>query len=178
MLTLLTSISVVVFIAYNQDYRCNFNSTYPVGLYQLNHQPIEHFRGELVLFCPPNNAFTAGASYQDIVSDGYCLGGFKPSIQKIIAMTGDRIDIRDGRVFVNNQEVRQPYSLELPFYSNNTLFTVQNNQFFMISDHHTMGSLDSRDFGPVHKDNIIASVEPVLILWGDHKPHEEVSEDK
>lgn len=39
-------------------------------------------------------------------------------------------------------------------------------------------AFDSRDFGPVLEHNIIATVVPVLILWGDRRPHEEVSEDE
>ncbi|HFU0229167.1 TPA: hypothetical protein ACGTRQ_003766 [Vibrio parahaemolyticus] len=45
----------------------------------------------------------------------------------------------------------------------------------MISDHHAE---DSRDFGPVPEHNIIATVVPVLILWGNRQPHEEVAEDE
>ncbi len=177
-MTLLTSLSAAGVLAYAQGYRCNVDSTYPVGLYQLNPQPMAHFHGELVLYCPPEHAVMASALHQDMASTGYCSGGFEPMIQKIVAMAGDRVDIQHDKIFVNNQEVPLPHIMETPFNANDTSFTLQLNEYFMISDHHAEDSLDSRDFGPVQEHSIIASVAPVLILWGDRRPHEEVAEDE
>ncbi|MCG9703253.1 S26 family signal peptidase, partial [Vibrio natriegens] len=102
----------------------------------------------------------------------------EPFTQQIVAMQGDRVDIRSDRIFVNNQEVPLTRTLEAPYEAKDSSFTLQRNQFYMISDHHTNDNLDSRDFGAVPRHNIIASLEPVWILWGDHRPHEDVSEDE
>lgn len=177
-MTLLTSLSAAGVLAYAQGYRCNVDSTYPVGLYQLNPQPMAHFHGELVLFCPPEHAVMTIGAQQDIDSDGVCPGNFEPIVQKIVAMAGDRVDIQHDKIFVNNQEVLQPHIMETPLNANDTSFTLQLNQYFMISDHHAEDSLDSRDFGPAQEHSIIANVAPVLILWGDRRPHEEVAEDE
>lgn len=62
-------------------------------------------------------------------------------IQKIVAMDEDRVDIRPNKIFVNNQEVLLPHIMETPFNANDTSFTLQLNQYFMISDHHAEDSL-------------------------------------
>ncbi|MFW9743237.1 conjugative transfer signal peptidase TraF [Vibrio parahaemolyticus] len=177
-ITLLTSLSAAGVLTYAHGYRCNVDSTYPVGLYQLSHQPMMHFHGELVLFCPPEHAVMTTEPHQDIDADGVCPGDFEPIVQKIGAMAGDRVTILRDRVFVNDQEVPLSHIQAPPILANDTSFTLQLNQFFMISDHHAEDSLDSRDFGPVREHNIIATLAPVLILWGDRRPHEEVAEDK
>ncbi|WP_257973157.1 S26 family signal peptidase [Vibrio parahaemolyticus] len=112
------------------------------------------------------------------MSDGFCPGGVEPFIQQVVAMEGDRVDIRSDKIFVNNQEVPLTHTLATPYEVNDASFTLQRNQFFMISDHHTRDHLDSREFGSVQGNHIIASLEPVWILWGAHRPHEDVSEDE
>ncbi|WP_275659816.1 S26 family signal peptidase [Vibrio natriegens] len=113
--TVVIGISAIGVMAYTHGYRGNVDNTYPVGLYRLNHQPTEHFHGEFVLFCPPVHTFIQEALDKDIISDGFCPGGVEPFTQQIVAMQGDRVDIRSDRIFVNNQEVPLTRTLEAPY---------------------------------------------------------------
>ncbi len=177
-ISVVIGISAIGVIAYTRGYRGNVDSTYPVGLYRLNHPSSEHFHGELVLFCPPVDTLLQEALEQDIISDGFCQGCVEPFVQQIIAMPGDRVDIRSDKVFVNNQEVPLTHPLTTPYETKDASFTLQLNQFFMIADHHSSDNMDSREFGSVQNNHIIASLEPVWILRGEHRPHEDVSEDE
>jgi signal peptidase I len=104
--------------------------------------------------------FTSG----DLVS--FYLGN-KLLVKRIIAVPGDWVDIKaDGTVFVNGEELDEPYvkdkafgqcDLELPYQ-------VPESRYFMMGDHRE-SSLDSRSsvIGCVAEDQIVGKI--VLCLW-------------
>lgn len=79
-------------------------------------------------------------------------------VKRVIGVPGDVINIEDGLVFVNGEQLDEPYlvvptgakSLEYPL-------TVEEDYYFCLGDNRTV-SYDSRDFGPVPIEKIEGKV--------------------
>lgn len=85
-------------------------------------------------------------------------------IKRCIGTPGDTIRIEDGKLFVNGKEKNEPYVKGKPTYpyDGNELYagtvfeyTLKKDEYFMMGDNRT-GSSDSRAWGPVKRDAIIA----------------------
>ncbi len=99
-------------------------------------------RGDIVVFAPPG-AFPSG--------DG------TPLIKRVIGVGGDRLEIRDGRVWLNGQLLDEPYVYEgqpTAATGGAALWTVPPHEFFVMGDHRS-SSADSRSFGPIPASSII-----------------------
>jgi signal peptidase I len=85
----------------------------------------------------------------DIVVFRYPRDPAKSFIKRVIGLAGDRIQIDDGRVFVNGKLLEEDYVP--PMYDDQRSYPeliVPPNSYFVLGDHRTMSN-DSRDFGPV-----------------------------
>lgn len=153
-------------ISYQAGFRLNTGVSYPSGLYQLVNGKQDYRKGDLVLFCPPDNPMMAQALARDYIKPGLCRGGFTPVIKKIMAVAGD-IVTTDGLVRINSVTVPHARILwadheDRPLSSPGTL-TLTEGQYFMMSDHQPAISFDSRYYGPVQAQNLIGYIKPVLI---------------
>jgi signal peptidase I len=104
-------------------------------------------RGDIVVFNPPDPNATI------------------PYVKRIIAVGGETIDLRNGNVFVNGQQVNIPEArgttqLQSPQVA--YPFTVPEGHVFVMGDNRTFSS-DSRTFGEVPVGNIIGKV--ILRFW-------------
>ncbi|HSL96963.1 MAG TPA: signal peptidase I [Candidatus Deferrimicrobiaceae bacterium] len=103
--------------------------------------------GDIVVFDPPESWTSAGGV---------------PFIKRIIGLPGDRIELRDGLVYVNGVELREDY-----LYSDNgrpeptdptlggaTSWLVPGDGLFVMGDHRR-NSADSRTFGPIQISHVI-----------------------
>jgi signal peptidase I len=119
-------------------------------------------RGEVVVFNPPAVPVVPDASLV--------------YIKRLVGLPGDRISIRDGKVFVNDQALNEPYIKEAPDYTLPTLnpeqcpncfipntvmpkgktlsFTVPPNSYWMMGDNRN-NSLDSHAWGFLPETNIV-----------------------
>jgi signal peptidase I len=78
----------------------------------------------------------------------------KNFIKRVIAVSGDRIRISRGRVYVNGQLIQEPYVPEQYQDSRSAAeITIPADSYFVMGDHRTMSN-DSREFGPVSRDLI------------------------
>jgi signal peptidase I len=81
----------------------------------------------------------------------------EPLIKRIIGMAGDRIQIKDGGVFVNGTRIDEPYLYgsepTLPS-SDASEWTIPPGEIFVMGDHRAV-SLDSRVFGPIPLSTVI-----------------------
>jgi signal peptidase I len=84
-------------------------------------------------------------------------------IKRVIATGGDVVKIKDGKVFVNGEEINEPYIIK----ENGTAptgkkseWTLEEGQIFFLGDNR-INSKDSRDdqYGPCTKEQIVGVVE-------------------
>ena len=91
----------------------------------------------------------------------------KQLVKRVIALPGERIVIKDGKVTVYNTEhpngfnpdTTLPYGkdTDLSFTPNDVDFTLGDTQLFVCGDNRT-NSLDSRAFGPIESDQVVGKL--------------------
>jgi len=105
-------------------------------------------RGDIIVFNPPTPDATI------------------PYVKRVIAVGGETIDLRDGKVFVNGRQIDyaetrgQPTLPQAPRIT--YPLTVLSGEIFVLGDNRQSSS-DSRTFGPVPDANIIGKV--ILRFW-------------
>jgi len=77
-------------------------------------------------------------------------------IKRIVALPGDRFEIKYGKVYVNNKIVEEPY-ISGRTDAKMVIEKLGENEFFVMGDNRKM-SFDSRNFGPVHRKEIVGKV--------------------
>jgi signal peptidase I len=110
-------------------------------------------RGDVVSFHPP------GRNTKDVY------------LKRVVAVSGDRVEIRDGVVYVNEQRASEPY-VEHVYGAAATIrtrITVPAGELFVLGDNRDR-SEDSRCFGTVPVLNVVG--KPVLVLWSFAIPTE------
>ncbi len=93
---------------------------------------------------------------------GFPTGTEQDFIKRVIAVGGDVIEARDGRVYVNEQPVDEPY---LPEGQQTSAFgptEVPAGKIFVMGDNRN-NSDDSRNFGPIDADTVIG--HGFLLIW-------------
>lgn len=104
-------------------------------------------RGDVVVFHPP--------------------GPGPVLIKRIVGMPGDTLSLRDGAVYVNGKQLAEPYVRRVdgrpeptePFdtglpWSLQQPYEVPPGSYFLMGDNRT-NSGDSRDFGPITRDQLV-----------------------
>lgn len=137
----------------------NSTPSLPIGIYKKRVEPIA--KGCFVLFRLPNT---------DSQSRPYARNRL---IKEIAAMEGDRVTVSPKGVFVNGLLLRNSAQKEvdidgvlLPRFSLND-YQLKSGELLTMSTFNPR-SFDSRYFGPVTQNSIIAVVSPVFV-W---KPYE------
>lgn len=102
--------------------------------------------GDLVLYTRINPQYRRG----DVVSVRIPSGEYY--VKRIIAMEGDVLDLREGKVYLNDELLSEPYLHgELTNEDDGIVrypYTLQEGQVFIMGDNRTE-SMDSRSFGAV-----------------------------
>ena len=95
-------------------------------------------------------------------------GGGDPLIKRVVGLPGDRLELRDGEVYIDGAPLEEPYLTRdacepgLPKTCSFGPVTVPEGHYFMMGDNRT-NSLDSRFFGPVPEDDILG--EALVRFW-------------
>lgn len=104
-------------------------------------------RGDIVVFSP-----TEALKAQNF-KDAF--------IKRVIGLPGETVEVRDGRVYVNNQPLQERYIEERPNYQFGPV-TVPTNQYLVLGDNRN-NSYDSHYWGFVPRNNIIGRA--VVRFW-------------
>lgn len=99
-------------------------------------------RGEVIIFNPP-----------DRPSENY--------IKRIIGLPGEQITIKDGSVYVNGERILEEYLSDsektLVSQKEGYSITLSSDEYFVLGDNRSH-SRDSREIGPIPKQNIVGRV--------------------
>lgn len=99
-------------------------------------------RGDVVVFEPP-----------DVPTEDY--------IKRVIGLPGDKVEVRDGTVYVNDKALKEDYIKEKP-YNAYAPVTVPANALFVMGDNRN-ASRDSRIFGFLPIDKIVGKA--MFVYW-------------
>ena len=99
-------------------------------------------RGDVVIFEPP-----------DVVNEDY--------IKRVIGLPGDKVEVKNGKVFVNDTALDEPYIKEAPF-SPYSATVVPPGHLFVMGDNRN-ASRDSRSFGMLPVDLIVGKA--LMVYW-------------
>ncbi len=84
-------------------------------------------------------------------------------IKRVVAVAGDRVAVRTGRLYVDGEPQREPFTNKnFPDRSFSAPITVPKGHVFVMGDNRANSS-DSRVFGPLPKENIEG--EAFLRFW-------------
>ena len=87
-------------------------------------------------------------------------GGY--AVKRIIAAAGDRIYLKDGRVYLNGRRLLEPYLIHgMPTFTctqaTEELIVCGGDQYFVLGDNRR-NSYDSRMYGPIPGRNILGEI--------------------
>ncbi|MDQ3963251.1 MAG: signal peptidase I [Actinomycetota bacterium] len=105
--------------------------------------------------------------YVDVVNAfkelfGFPTGSKQDFIKRVIGIGGDVVEGRDGHVFVNGDELEEPYLPEETTTSDFGPVEIPEGMVFVMGDNRA-NSDDSRGFGPVDEDKIVGRA--FVLIW-------------
>jgi signal peptidase I len=104
-------------------------------------------RGDIIVFSPTDTL------KQQNFKDAF--------IKRLIGLPGDKVEVKEGKVYVNNQPLKENYIEDKPNYNFGPV-TVPPNQFLVLGDNRN-NSYDSHYWGFVPRDRIIGRA--VVRFW-------------
>jgi len=97
----------------------------------------------------------------DIIVFKFPLDPKRDFIKRVIALENEKIEIKDGVVYVNDQEIEEPYLKEI-FLANYGPYQVPAGHLFMLGDNRN-NSEDSRFWGALPRQNVVGKA--TVIYW-------------
>jgi signal peptidase I len=103
--------------------------------------------GDIVVLDPPGTSLGSNGT---------------PFIKRVIGLSGDRVELRNGKVYVNGMVIDEPYLFADdgirqptdPSPGGLTEWLVPEGELFVMGDHR-QNSADSRTFGPIEISHVI-----------------------
>ena len=93
---------------------------------------------------------------------GFPTGDSQDFIKRVIGVGGDTIEGRDGHVFVNGDQLSEPYLPPGTLTSTFGPVTVGDGELFVMGDNRG-NSDDSRSFGPIPEDSVVGHA--FVLVW-------------
>ncbi len=90
------------------------------------------------------------------------VGDRKNLIKRVLAVSGDTIEIREGILYVNGKVVKEDYIKATYLGKDVPMMVVPEGEYFVSGDNRA-NSYDSRDFGTVKREDIIGKV--LIRFW-------------
>ncbi len=82
-------------------------------------------------------------------------------VKRVVGMPGETVTIKDGRVWINQHPLLEPY-VSGQTESNSASIQLAQDQYFLMGDHRAL-SRDSRNFGPVRRSEILGRA--IFVCW-------------
>lgn len=145
----------------------NLTDSLPLGLWKRTSLSLE--RGGVVGFCPTlsdqlKSDYRLQASKNGLMR--ICDENVQMMMKPIVAVPGDKVEIKDNKIFVNEKFVVE--RLEKDGYGKSIksvkpgIYNVTEGEYWMISTYNK-GSFDSRYFGAVKAENLKYSLVPLFV---------------
>lgn len=134
----------------------NFEEGEYLVVEKISYRVVKPKRGDVIVFQFPGQPLPCGP-----FAGHECVN----FIKRIIGLPGERVEVREGQVFVYNKEHPQGVQVKEPYLPPDVVTggadskTLGENEFYVLGDNRSPGgSSDSRDWGVVHKSRIIGRV--------------------
>lgn len=118
-------------------------------------------RGDIVVFDSPSNGGTGSSSPLPVrvargllQSVGLAAPSTEEYIKRVIALPGEQVEGRDGRVYVDGRELVEPYLPQGPTTRDFDAVTLGEGQLWVMGDNRDNSS-DSRTFGPIEMSTVV-----------------------
>jgi signal peptidase I len=126
-------------------------------------------RGDIVVFTSPFETQGKGNSrsvpsrivHTVLESVGLRQPSTEDFIKRVIALPGETVEGRNGRILINGRELVEPYLAEEPI-GDFPAKTIPKGQLWVMGDNRNRSS-DSRVFGPIKKSKIVGRA--ILRIW-------------
>lgn len=146
----------------------NTTDSYPLGIYQKKTIDRDIQRGDLVMFCLPDDLMAELILDRGYLAKGSCDSELIPLIKTVFAVAGDKVIVSEKGVSVNGPDlienttpiIQDVQGRNLPIFEGGV---IEKNHYAVFSTHHPR-SFDSRYFGAIDRDDIDYLVEPLWIL--------------
>jgi signal peptidase I len=135
---------------------------------KLSYQFGEIERGDILVFHSPDLPEPDRGVIETVVrAVGESTGIMSPDtvlIKRVIGLPGDMVAIRENHVYVNDNPIAEPYLPSGPAARMNDMAAVQvpEDHVFLMGDNR-IDSKDSRQFGPVHRDDVVGRA--FVTIW-------------
>ncbi len=88
-------------------------------------------------------------------------------IKRVVGLPGEKVEIRDGHVYINGELLEEPFLTEGMHPGRNITVTVPPLHVYVLGDNRNHSN-DSRSFGPVPLENVVGRA------WVSYWPPEDV----
>lgn len=105
-------------------------------------------RGDIVVFLPTENIKQENPKLKDAF------------IKRIIGLPGDKVEVKAGKVYINDRPLQEKYITQAPQYQYGDV-TVPPNSYFVLGDNRN-NSYDSHFWGFVPRENIIGKATKIF----------------
>ena len=161
-------VAIATFWLHGAGFRLNLSSSIPWGIYRVSDTPI--VRGDIVEYCPPNQAIFQMAKARGYLLSGFsCPNFYSPVFKPIASISGDEIAINEGGVWVNGIWLRnsKPSFRDAKgralIPQNIPKSKVLSGQILLASSY-SARSFDGRYFGLVPATGVRAKLLPLYVI--------------
>lgn len=151
-------------VLYQRYFVVNFTQSMPLGVYIKSYSAF-YTKNDLVLVCL-DDAIARWAVANHIIADGSGCQHSAPLLKKIAATGGDRVTVNGEGIIINGKLMAHtaPAARHIKrWIPVNSEILLKDGEYIVVANQNNL-SFDSRYFGTVTTENVIAKASP-LWLW-------------